>query len=171
MDDVTIENAEITFRNFRGEEQRYNRKGDRNFAIVLNKEQYEELGALGWNVKTYVPKNSYDDEGNNVVLHLPVKLNFDSYRPPKVWMLTRNRTRKTELPEDLVGMFDRAYFINIDLTFRPYRWKREDGTSGYTAYLTSFYGEVHEDPLEEKYEGIDEHETYEKQLASMNEGE
>ena len=40
---ITLEHVKIIFKNFAGEEGRYNRKGARNFKAVLTKEQAEKV--------------------------------------------------------------------------------------------------------------------------------
>lgn len=41
-----VENARIIFRNFSGEERMYNKKGDRNFTLVLTPERQRSFRIL-----------------------------------------------------------------------------------------------------------------------------
>ena len=38
-----VENAQLIFRNFEGKEGQYNRKGDRNFSVILPKDVAHDL--------------------------------------------------------------------------------------------------------------------------------
>ena len=56
---IVMENARLIFRNFEGREEKYNRKGDRNFGLVIEDvEVAEQLIADGWNVKNFTPKSN-----------------------------------------------------------------------------------------------------------------
>ena len=50
MNNITIEDCRIAFRNFAGKEDKFNPKGSRNFALLLDEDEAEKLAGLGWNV-------------------------------------------------------------------------------------------------------------------------
>ena len=85
---LEIENANIIFRNFSGEENEFNRRGNRNFSILLSEENALKLANDGWNVKTY--KSNDDAE---TIYHLSVKVSYAKF-PPCVWLITKQK-RKT----------------------------------------------------------------------------
>lgn len=149
MDDVTVRGAQLYFRNFSGKRTEYNTEGDRNFSVRFNDEQAADLKEKGWNVKSKPARVEGDEDFH----HVKIKVKF-GVRPPAVWLVTRQGTRKTRLPEELVGMIDWAELENVDLTFRPYKWTMRDGKSGVTAYLRTIFATLREDPLEILYQDV-----------------
>ena len=147
MDNVsrlTIENARIIFRNFKGEGSTFNREGVRNFCVVIDDPiTAQNLKNDGWNVKELTPR----EEGDEVRYYIQVTVSFKQ-RPPKVVMITRNR--KTPLDEESISVLDYADIKTVDLTINPYLWE-VNGKTGVKAYLKTMYVTIEEDAIEEKY--------------------
>jgi hypothetical protein len=139
-----IEGAQIIFRNFEGKEGQYNRKGSRNFAVIIPDEKTaQKMLKDGWNVKYLEAR----EEGDENVPYISVEVSFKN-RPPRVVMLT-SRAR-TNLTEDTVEVLDWANIENADLICRAYEWD-VNGKTGVKAYLQSLFVTIEEDFLERKY--------------------
>ena len=130
-DILQIDNARIVYRNFSGEGSKFNREGDRNFAVIIeDKETADALTDLGWNVKIKPPRD-VDDEP---FMFLPVKVKFND-RGPAVYLKSGNAD-PVKLEEDTVGCLDDIDILNVNLDIRPYNWE-VNGKEGRTAYLQS----------------------------------
>lgn len=142
--DVTIEDARIAFRNFSGKEGQYNREGDRNFVVLLDDPKVvEAMIQDGWNIKYLKAR----EEGEIPQPYVQVSVSYKG-RPPKIVMITGRG--RTDVPEELVSLFDFADIANVDLIFRPYQWA-VSGKTGVKAYLKAIYITIREDELELKY--------------------
>jgi hypothetical protein len=147
---VLMEGVRIIFRNFSGKEGQYNREGDRNFAVLLDDVVANAMAEDNWNVKWLRPRS--EDEEETPQAYLPVALNFRG-RPPRIVLITTRG--RTNLDEHSVEMLDWADIINVDLIVRPYEWTVNE-KSGVKAYLQSIYVTIEEDPLEMKYNQLDQ---------------
>lgn len=144
---IIIENAKILFRNFAGEETRFNPKGRRNFSVIIDDPEYAEmLTNDGWNIKTLPPR----EEGDTAKYYLQVTVNFENV-PPKVIMVTNKSM--TPLDSESIGTLDYADIINVDLTITPYHWE-VNGKDGIKAYLKTMYVTIDEDEFADKYADI-----------------
>lgn len=151
---IVMENARLIFRNFEGREEKYNRKGDRNFGLIIeDSEVAQQLAEDGWNIKELTPKNNDDyDDTPEVIYWLPVTVRFDNV-PPKVMLVTRRK--KTRLNEENINTVDYANIAKVDLTVTPYDWE-VNGKSGTKAYLQTMYVTINEDEFADKYADLEE---------------
>lgn len=133
---LQIDDARIIFRNFRGEGGKFNKEGDRNFALIIPNEEMAEalqndvnkFGA-GWNVKIKPPR----EEGDEPFIYLPVKVKFNDRGPIVYLQSGRNRVK---LDEESVSMLDDIDIASVDLDIRPYD-SEINGKPFRAAYLQS----------------------------------
>ena len=130
-DILQIDNARIVYRNFSGEGSKFNREGDRNFAVIIeDKETADALTDLGWNVKIKPPR----DDDDEPFMFLPVKVKFND-RGPAIYLKSGNAD-PVKLEEVDVGCIDQIDILSVNLDIRPYNWE-VNGKEGRTAYLQS----------------------------------
>ena len=127
---LQIDDARIIYRNFSGAGSKFNREGDRNFAVVIpEQEMADALIAEGWNVKIKPPR----DEDDMPFMYLPVKIKFND-RGPNCYLATGNRMNR--LDEESICCLDDVDILSVDMDIRPYDWD-VNGKIGRTAYLAS----------------------------------
>lgn len=141
---LQIDDARIVYRNFSGTASKFNREGDRNFAVVIPTEDLaEELSDLGWNIKVKPLR-----EGEDVpFMFLPVKIKFNE-RGPIAYLKSGGNLVK--LDEEGISCLDDVDIERVDLDIRPYDWD-VSGKQGRTAYLQSICVTQRVDRFAERY--------------------
>ena len=141
---LQIDDARIVYRNFTGVGSKYNREGDRNFAVVIpNEDLANRLTDDGWNVRIKPPRVDGDDP----FMYLPFKVKF-SDRGPVVYL--RSGRSMNKLDEESIGLIDNVDILSVDMDIRPYDWE-VNGKTGRTAYLQSMCVIQRVDRFAEKY--------------------
>lgn len=125
---LQIDDARIIYRNFSGVGSKFNREGDRNFAVIIpDQETADSLISEGWNVRIKPPRE--DDE--EPFMYLPIKIKFND-RGPVCYLATGETL--TRLNEETIACLDDVDILSVDLDVRPYDWE-VNGKNGRTAYL------------------------------------
>ena len=129
-DTLQIDDAKIIYRNFAGVGSKFNREGDKNFAVLIEDEAIaEQLTNDGWNVKIKPPR----DENDTPFMYLPVKVKFND-RGPSAYLVSG--ASRTKLDEESIACLDEIDILAVDLDIRPFDWE-VNGKTGRTAYLQS----------------------------------
>lgn len=125
---LQIDDCRIVYRNFSGIGSKFNREGDKNFAVVIpSQEIADELINNGWNVRIKPPR----DEDDSPFMYLPVKIKFND-RGPNCYLASGDKLIK--LDEESISCLDDVDIVSVDLDIRPYDWE-VNGDTGRTAYL------------------------------------
>ena len=144
VENITIEDARILFRNFSGKTSPQNPRGDRGFSVVLDPAVVPQLQADGWNVKFLQPREEGDEQ--TPILNVAVRYGVVD---PTVFMVQGKK--KTLLDEDTIGILDSMDIISCDMIITPYTWTVQ-GKSGVKAYIKNLYVNCEEDVFAGKYD-------------------
>ena len=133
-DILQMDGVRLIHKNFSGKPSTYNRKGDRNFAVVIDDPDVaQRMAEDGWNIKIKPPR----EEGDNPLHFLSVKVKFNADYPrlnPAIYLRTGDKMNK--LDEETVNMLDDVNIANVDLDIRPFNYD-VNGKTGISAYLVS----------------------------------
>lgn len=143
---ITFNDARLLFRNFKGNETKYNREGDRNFCVVIPPELVQVLLNDGWNVKALEGRN--EEEPNTS--YMKVSVSYKG-RPPKIVLITSRG--RTDIGQEEIEVLDWADIKIVDLIVRPYHWEVK-GERGISAYLKTMFVTIYEDELELRYADV-----------------
>lgn len=150
---IVADDATIIWRNFAGNPDNFNPKGGkRQFNLVIDPADVDDLIDEGWNIKHREPREGVEGD---TLYYLPVRVNYEGKRPPKIYLITERKKKKTLLDESTVASLDYAEIINVDLVVSPYPWSF-NGKSGISAYLQTMYVTIAEDEFADKYGDYDE---------------
>lgn len=135
---LQINDAQIKYRNFTGVGDRYNREGDRNFALIISSEEIKdallddvnEYGAA-WNVKI-----KQREEGDDPDMYMNVKVKFTAFGP-NIYLKSGDAA-PVRLDEDSVECLDHIDIASVDLDIRAYD-DQINGRGFRSAYLQSIY--------------------------------
>lgn len=135
---LQINDAQIKYRNFAGVGDRFNREGDRNFALIIPNEDIKdallddvnEFGAA-WNVKI-----KQREEGDDPDMYMNIKVKFTQFGP-NIY-LKAGDADPVRLDEDSVECLDQIDIASVDLDIRAYD-DEINGRGFRSAYLQSIY--------------------------------
>jgi hypothetical protein len=146
MERLRLEDVKVIFKNFRGEKGPYNEAGVRSFSVVIEDLKFAaDLMDEGWALKPL--KN---EEGDVDAYHLPVKVNYDSRQPPRIYKVSMTRQGQLPLDEKTVDMLDYLPIDYADVILNPYQWEVR-GESGVKAYCQTMYVVIEENELDVKW--------------------
>lgn len=143
--ELVIEEAQLTYLNFEGREDTFNKAGDRNFSVILNPELAQQMIDDGWNVKVREPQ----DEGDPPFYYIQVAVGY-KFKPPQIYTLTAQTRVRSVVGESEVANLDYADYTNVDLIIRGREWE-VNGKTGVKAYLKKMFMTLNEDALDLKY--------------------
>ena len=145
---LVLEGVQIGFKNFRGEEGQYNRKGDRNFVIFLDHDLAKSLSDQGWNVKFPKVLDEPDEEDTrNPYLQVSIG---EKGMPPKIVMVDEENNNEVLLNFETMDILDDTVIRYADAIIRPYHWA-VNGNTGIKAYLKTLYANIEPDVFGGKY--------------------
>lgn len=148
MNNLTIRDAQIIFKNFSGKPSKFTPEGRRSFSVVIDDADLAaSLSGDMWNIKE-LRKRDPDEDTH---WQLPVAVNYGPY-PPTIFMIVGSN--KVLLDESTVSQLDWAEIVKVDMVIRPREYEIA-GRKAIKAYLKTMYVTVQEDELAGDYAYLD----------------
>lgn len=149
---LIMRDVRLIFKNFAGEESKFNKKGDRNFGVLLSDSLAEKLAADGWRIRHLKPRE--DDPEQYMQPWLKVNIKYANSKIPPTANLVTSRGKK-RLTEETIDQLDWTRMKKCDVKIRPYNYPAMPGRpAGVSAYLSNIYVTVLEDELDEDYADV-----------------
>lgn len=140
---MNLKNETVKFRNFKGEGGKFNKKGDRNFKIVLDDATADDLENQGFYIKHAVRNNG------EVEHQLKINVKMDSQWPPEIKVFTKNGDR--DWGADEIGNLDDAMIIGGEVWFNGYQSPNSDHK---TAWLDEMIVAIQDNVNYDKYRAL-----------------
>jgi len=152
QDTLELEGAPILFKNFSAGPTKFNPQGgDVTFSILIEDlDQAEALLADEWALK---PLMDRDEEDTVNAYHLPVKINFESPFPPRIYRVSEAHLARIAMTRDTIHILDSLRVLFCDIVVNKYRWS-VGGKSGVKAYLDLGYFIIEETDLDRKWDTL-----------------
>ena len=118
---ISIEDTNFIWRtNFSGDPERDSFGSDARQAnlIIPDPAMAEELIADGYNIKQTKPREG-EEEGFEPRYFVSVKVNFDSFNPPRIYLVSGDADPLL-LDEESIDILDRCQVLNVNATLNPY---------------------------------------------------
>ena len=122
---IAIDDTRFIFKtNFSGDPERDRFGSDARKANVMipSEEQARELADMGFNVKMTKPREGQEEDFMPTAF-VPIRVNYDSYYPPKVYLVSGN-AEPVLLDEETIGTLDGVYVANVNVILNPYQNKQ-----------------------------------------------
>lgn len=148
---ITIEDTNFIWRtNFSGDPERDSFGNDARQAniIIPDEGMAKDLADEGFNVKVTKPKEG-EEEGFTPRYYVSVKINFDSFNPPRIYLVSGDADPLL-LDEESVDILDRCEVLNVNATLSPYENPK---TGRKSLYVRTMYVEqdIEDDPFAQRY--------------------
>ena len=148
---ISIEDTNFIWRtNFSGDPERDSFGSDARQAnlIIPDPAMAEELIAEGYNIKQTKPREG-EEEGFEPRYFVSVKVNFDSFNPPRIYLVSGDADPLL-LDEESIDILDRCQVMNVNAILNPYENPR---TGRKSLYVRTMYVEqdIEDDPFAQRY--------------------